>query len=173
MDVAAEVVEQMLGRAKRLFGVDVPSFPSRSFEQHVEVPRIGQGSGFAWEVELALIEGLFEKLQELSAKDDAKGFDGEQEVVARGDPAVLIERKHSFWKNTVEVKMGLQLLIPGMQNQGKAWGSLKTSLGKFQQGLGNGLKQELEEQFFVYKDQGVKFVAQGENEMERSHGKEP
>jgi hypothetical protein len=29
VDVAAEVVEQMLGRAERLFGVDVPSFPFR------------------------------------------------------------------------------------------------------------------------------------------------
>ncbi len=30
MDVAAEVVEQMLGRAERLFGVDVPTFFSQS-----------------------------------------------------------------------------------------------------------------------------------------------
>ena len=41
MDVAAEVIEQMLGRAERLFGVDVPRFLSQSFEQQSEVPRIG------------------------------------------------------------------------------------------------------------------------------------
>ena len=31
VDVAAEVIEQMLGRAERLFGVDVPRFLSQSF----------------------------------------------------------------------------------------------------------------------------------------------
>ncbi len=49
MDVAAEVVEQMLGRAGRLFGVDVPRFFSHSFGQQAKVPRIGQGSALAWE----------------------------------------------------------------------------------------------------------------------------
>ena len=47
VDVTAEVVEQMLGRTERLFGVDVPRFFSQSFEQQVEVTRIGQGSGFS------------------------------------------------------------------------------------------------------------------------------
>ena len=148
----------MLGRAERFFGVNVPAFPFRSFDQQVKVPRIGQGSGFSREVEFALIEGLFEKVKKLFAEDDAQRFDGEQEVVARGDPAVLMERKHPLWKNTVEVKMGLQLLIPGMQDQDKAWGSLKVSLGKFEKGPGDGLKQELEEESLVYQDERVEFV---------------
>ncbi len=47
------------------------------------------------------------------------------------------------------------------------------SLSKFQESLGDRLKQEVEEQFFVYQDNGVEFVAEGKNEMERSHGKKP
>ncbi len=98
MDVAAEVVEQVLGRAERLFGVDVPRFFSQSFEQEAEVPRIGQGSGFAWEDKLLLMEGLFEKVEELTLEDDTEGFDTEEEIITGGDPAGLIERERSFWE---------------------------------------------------------------------------
>ncbi len=127
MDVAAEVIEQMLGRAKRLFDVDVPTFFSQSFEQQAKVGSISQGSGFAREDELVLIEGLLEKVEELSAEDDAEGFDTEEEVFTGGDPAVLIEREHSFWAEAMEVEVVLELLIPGVQDTDKARGSPQVS----------------------------------------------
>ncbi len=85
MDVACEVLEEMLGRAERLFGVDVPTFFSQSFEQQAKVGRISQGSGLAWEDEFVLVEGLFEKVEEPTAEDDAERFDTEEEVLAGGD----------------------------------------------------------------------------------------
>ena len=105
------------------------------------------------------MEGRFEKVQELATEDGAQGFDTEQEVIAGGDPAVLIDREHSFWEQAMEVKVVSELLVPGMQDEGKTRSSLKVILSKFQEGLGDGLKQEFEEQFFVYQDQGVEFVA--------------
>ncbi len=51
----------------------------------------------------------------------------EEEVFAGGDPAVLIEREHSFWEEAMEVEVVLELLIPGMQDTDKAWGSPKVS----------------------------------------------
>ncbi len=45
-----------------------------------------------------MIEGLLEKVEELSAEDDAEGFDTEEEVFAGGDSVVFIEREHSFWE---------------------------------------------------------------------------
>jgi len=74
-----------------------------------------------------LIEGLLEKVEELSAEHDAEGFDTEEEVFAGGDKAVLIEREHSFWEQAVEVEVVLELLIPGVQDTDKAWGSPKVS----------------------------------------------
>ncbi len=127
MDVADEVLEQMLGRAERLFGVDAPRFFSQSFEQQAKVGGISPGSGFAWEAEFLLIEGLFEKVEELTAEDDAERFDTEEEVFAGGDPVVLIEREHSFWEQAVEVEVVPELLVPGMKDQDKAWGSPKMS----------------------------------------------
>ncbi len=127
MDVAAEVVEQMLGRAERLFDVDVPMFFSQSFEQQAKVGSISQGSGFAWEDKLLLIEGLLEKVEELTAEDDAEGFDTEEEVFASGNPTSLIERQSSLGDEAVEVEVVLELLVPGMQDTDKAWGSPKVS----------------------------------------------
>ncbi len=74
-----------------------------------------------------LIEGLLEKVEELSAEDNAERFDTEEEVFAGGDPAVLIEREHSFWEQAMEMEVVSELLVPGMKNQGKAWGSPQVS----------------------------------------------
>ncbi len=116
MDVAGEVVEQMLGRAERLFGVDVPTFFSQSFEQQAKVGRISQGRGLAWEDELMLIEGLLEKVEELALEDPTECFYGEEEVFAGRDPTSLIERQSSFWEQAMEVEVVLELLVPGMED---------------------------------------------------------
>ncbi len=127
MDVAAKVIEQMFRRPKRFFGVDDPRLLMQLFEQVVEGFRIGQRSGLTWEAKLFLLEGLFEQVQELALEDDTEGFDTEEEVFTGGDPAVLIEREHSIWEQAMEVEVVLELLIPGVQDTDKAWGSPQVS----------------------------------------------
>jgi len=127
VDVAGEVVEQMLGRAERLFGVDVPAFFSQSFEQQAKVGSISQGSGFTWEDKLLLIEGLLEKVEELALEDHTECCYGEEKVFAGGDPTSLIERQNSLGDEAVEVEVIPELLVPGMQDTDKAWGSSKMS----------------------------------------------
>ncbi len=116
MDVAGEVLEEVLGRAERLFGVDVPTFFSQSLEQQAKVPRISQGSGFAWEAKFVLIEGLLEKVEELVLEDHTECFYGEEEIFAGGDPTSLIERQSSLGDEAVEVEVVLELLVPGMKD---------------------------------------------------------
>jgi len=116
VDVAGEVVEEVLGRAERLFGVDVPTFFSQSFEQQAKVGSISQGSGLAWEDEFLLIEGLFEKVEELTLENHTECFYGEEEVFAGGNPTSLIERQSSLGDEAVEVEVVLELLVPGMED---------------------------------------------------------
>ncbi len=116
MDVAGEVLEEVLGRAERLFGVDVPRFFPQSFEHQAKVGSISQGSGFAWEDEFVLIEGLFEKVEELALEDHTECFYGEEEVFAGGNPTSLIERQNSVGDEAVEVEVVLELLVPGMED---------------------------------------------------------
>tara|TARA_B100001971_G_scaffold151744_1_gene140867 strand:- start:1253 stop:1612 length:360 start_codon:yes stop_codon:yes gene_type:complete len=115
----------MLGRAERLFGVDVPTFFSQSFEQQVKIGSISQGRGVAWEDEILLIESLLEKVEELALEDHTECFYGEEEIFAGGDPTSLIERQSSLGDEAVEVV--LELLVPGMKDQDKAWSSPKMS----------------------------------------------
>jgi len=72
---------------------------------HARSTKISQGSGLAWEDKLLLIEGLLEKVEELSAEDDAERFDTEEEVFTGGNSAVLIEREHSFWEQAMVVRI--------------------------------------------------------------------
>ncbi len=116
MDVAAEVIEQMLGRAERLFDVDVPTFFSQSLEQQAKVSSISQGNGFAWEAEFLLFESLLEKVEELALEDHTERFYGEEEVFAGGNPTSLIERQNSVGDEAVEVEVVLELLVPGMED---------------------------------------------------------
>ena len=116
MDIAGEVLEEMLGRAERLFGVDVPTFFSQSLEQQTKVGSISQGSGLAWEDKLLLIEGLLEKVEELALENHTECFYGEEEVFAGGDPTSLIERQSSLGDEAVEVEVVLKLLVPGMED---------------------------------------------------------
>jgi len=127
VDVAAKVIEQMLRRPKRLFGVDDPRLLVQLFEQVVEGFRIGQRRGLTWEAKLFLLEGLFEQVQELALEDDTEGLDTEEEVFTGRDPTGLIKREHSFWEQAVEVEVVLELLVPGMQDTDKAWSSPQVS----------------------------------------------
>ncbi len=127
MDVAAKVIEQMLRRPKRLFGVDDPRLLVQLFEQVVEGFRIGQRRGLTWEAKLFLLEGLFEQVQELALEDDTEGLDTEEEVFTGRDPTGLIKREHSFWEQAMEVEVVLELLVPGMQDTDKAWSSPQVS----------------------------------------------
>jgi len=127
VDVAAEVIEQMFRRPKRLFGVDDPRLLVQLFEQVVEGFRIGQRSGLTWEAKLFLLESLFEQVEEFALEDDTEGLDTEEEVFTGRDPTGLIEREHSFWEEAVEVEVVLELLVPGMQDTDKAWGSPQVS----------------------------------------------
>ncbi|MEE9146967.1 MAG: hypothetical protein V3U27_06160, partial [Candidatus Tectomicrobia bacterium] len=79
------------------------------------------------EAKLFLLEGLFEQVQELALEDDTEGLDTEEEVFTGRDPIGLNEREHSFWEEAVEVEVVLELLVPGMQDTDKAWGSPKVS----------------------------------------------
>lgn len=118
-----------------------------------------------------MIEGLLEEVEELSAEHDAEGFDTEQEVFTGGDPVVLIERQHSIWEQAMEVEVVFELLIPGVQDTDKAWGSPKVSASEGQESFGDGLKQEVEENSFISEHEGVELMREGKDRVEGAHGK--
>jgi hypothetical protein len=97
-------------------------------------------------VELAVMEGLLESVDELAAKDFAQYLLGKKVVVSRANPAGVIGRKAAGRNDTVNVGMNFEFLAPGMQHTEKA--NLCAEMFRiachFAKSFGTGAEQEID-----------------------------
>ena len=107
----------------------------------IEAPGIRGVSG---EDEFLFFEGPFEGFQEFSAEGDAQRFIVEEEAFAAGEVAGLIEGEGALGEEAMEVEMVIQLLVPGMEHEGKAWGAVEVGVGELHEGLGDGFEQQVQ-----------------------------
>ena len=68
--------------------------------------------------------------------------------------------------------MALKLLIPGMQYGHKPQFSPKLVFAKSEQGLSDGLKQDGEDQGFIFQDEGIQFMGQDKDDVEVASGQQ-
>ena len=66
-----------------------------------------------------MVEGFFQGFEELPPDDLGEGFDGEEEGVFCGDPAIGGGVESPAGDHEMEMGMELKVLIPGVQNGGK------------------------------------------------------
>jgi len=78
-----------------------------------------------------------------------------QEVFSRRGPAVLIEGESACGDETVQMEMILESLVPGVKHSDDAESSPQMGLAKLQQGLGNSLKQQAQQNLFATEDEAV------------------
>ena len=67
------------------------------------------------------------------------------------------------------MKMIFERLIPGMKHSGNPQSSAQTSLAKLKERFADGFEQKSQQNLFVGENQTIKFVGQGEDQMEISH----
>ncbi len=115
MGIAAEIVENFFWSAERRLGVDDPWVFIKLSEQAVESCLGLESSGLARENELMPGKGLAEGVDILAAEDGGKSFDGEEEIFWGGDPAVAVIRQGAGGDEAVEMEMGLEFLVPGVE----------------------------------------------------------
>ena len=150
MGVTPQVVENFLRTRERLFGVDDPIFLAQGWEESRPSLRSGTVTRrLAGEAKLAVGQSLLKALEEFAAKDAAERLDVEQEVVTGGNPATVVKRQGAPWDQTMEVEMGTQRLIPGVEHGQKSQLAAQVSAPKIQQRLGDGVKQERESKTFL------------------------
>ena len=96
-------------------------------------------------------ESLFEGLHKLRPDDLRERPDGEQEAVAGSNPPLAIFTEPPACYYEVQMVMGLEFLIPGVQYRGKTDLSPQALVvpSKLEQGLGDGLKEEIEDESLV------------------------
>jgi hypothetical protein len=67
------------------------------------------------------------------------------------------------------MKMGLELLIPGMQHTDKTYFSSEFLFPKSNQCMRYGFKQDIEHEGFVLHDEWIELMRQGKDAMEIGH----
>ncbi len=92
MGVAAEVIEDLRGTSERAFGINDPLDFAVSAQEVAEGLWASQGFKVAEEVQLSLVEGLFEVEEELATKHAGKNSDRKKELGASGNPTCVIRR---------------------------------------------------------------------------------
>ena len=105
----------------------------------------------SWEAELAVEEGLLQSGDELAAKYFPQHRLGKEVVFAGANPVGVIEGEATGGDDTMDMRMELDFLIPGVQHAEEADLSAEM-LGitsHFEQCLGTGLEQEMVQDLFV------------------------
>ena len=97
------------------------------------------------------------------AKDRAESLDGKEERGVGGLPAVALVSERASRDQGMEVNMGLQALIPGMEDHNGAQLAIQAALPELQQRLTGAAKKQAEQKPFVGQHQGVELVRQGPN----------
>ena len=120
MGVTAEILEHIVGAAEGWFGVDDPVFSEQRSEPGSEDLRLREQSQIAGEVQLVTLKSGLESGDELAAKHASEYLDGEKEARLRSNPAGVIKRESAGGDNAMDMRMKLELLVPGMQHAEEA-----------------------------------------------------
>ena len=119
-----------------------------------------------------LADGPCEAVDELPAEDQREGLLVEQIVVFAWDPSLGLGTKGTACHQAVEMKMGLELLIPGMQHADKTYFSSQFFFPKSDQCLRYGLKEHIEHEGFVLQDKWIELMRQGKDTVEIGDGED-
>src|SRR5208337_4795370 len=144
MGIAGQILQDMFGPAERGLGVDHPILLKQSTQKRRESLWVGQGKAFSVEGQSASTSSTAQAVDELPTKHPTEHLDRQEEVDARGDPALVIGRQSSSRHDAVQVGVRLQGLSPGVQDAEKS--DLRTEMfgigSHFQQGGRRGLEQQ-------------------------------
>lgn len=155
MSVAAEIVHDVLGATEGTLQIDHPVLSVEWPEPSGEGLGLGQKLEVPVEVELALLKGLLESVDELAAKDFAQHFLGQEVVVAGAHPAGVIGREAASRQDTMDVRMSIERLAPGMQDSEETDFCAEVSgiASDFEEGFCTGAEQEIVEHLLVLQHQ--------------------
>src|SRR5271157_946720 len=141
----------MLGTTEGRFVIDHPRLAKQWSEPGSEDLGLSELIQIAIEAELSFAAGALQGSYELTAEDTAEHLDGKKEGVARGNPTGVIRSDTPGSKYTVDVRMKLQTLVPGVEHAEEANLSSKMPgiASDLQQGCGAGVKEQVVNQPLV------------------------
>ncbi len=174
VSVTAEILEHILGAAEGWFRVDHPVFAKQRSQPGGEEFGLREQRQIPGKVQLAMLKGRFETVDELAAKHPPEHGNGEKEARVRSNPVGVIEREPARGDDTVDMGMKLEFLVPGVEHTEEAdLGSEMAGVTRhFQERFGAGTKQQTIDQFFVLQSQGSQLRRQSEHDMDVGRGEQ-
>src|SRR5208282_171458 len=112
MGVASQIVQHICGTTKGTFQVDHPVLSKQRPQPGGKDLGLSEEFQISRESELAILESLLERSNELAAKDFPQHFLGEKVVVSGANPAVVIGREAAGRNDTMNMRMNVELLAP-------------------------------------------------------------
>ena len=116
MRIAAEISQHLFGAAEWRLGIDHPVGPSELIEPLGERGGIGEVGEIAKEAQVASREGGLQLLQKQAAEQPGEDAHRQEEAGPASDPTCAVERRSTTGHNTVDMRMVLQGLAPGMED---------------------------------------------------------
>jgi hypothetical protein len=128
----------------------------------------------AVEAQLALGESAFQSGDKLAPKNPSQDGDGKKEAAAGVEPAVVVGRESAGGDHTMDMRVMLQLLVPGVEDTEEADFSAEMAgiTRDFKQGLGAGAEQQVVENLLVLQRQGRQKMRKGEDHVHVAGGQE-
>jgi hypothetical protein len=165
--VAAQIREDAPRRRERALGINDPPFMTYRGEQLSKAER-----GGARKIQFSGAVGGVQKVEKLGAKDDSQGRDGEQKAGACRRPAVFVVAKRAAGNDAVDVIVTAQCLIPGVEHPEKTDASLQVGATEIDQGFGDRLEENADQEFRIPHKQRIQFMGNGKDQVEVAHGQE-
>ncbi|SRR5579875_1032660 len=120
MGIARQVLQNLLGSPEGRLGIDHPFTASEPIKPRQKPPTLPEGPDLPMEAETALLEGLFQVGHEFAPEQAAEDLDRKEESLASGDPTRAVARNSTAGNHTVEMRMRVKVLSPGMEHRLKA-----------------------------------------------------
>ena len=127
MSIAAEILQHVLGSAEGWFGVDDPVFAEERTQPGSEELGMGERCEFSGQVQLTAFEGRLQSSHELAAKHAPQHSNGKEETWVGANPAGVIAGESAGGNDTVDMRMKLEFLVPGVKHAEEA--DLGTEMG--------------------------------------------
>lgn len=165
MGVAAELLQHLFRAAPGRLGVADPGVLLQLAEEGRPHFALSQRGALAGKAEAVVTPQSPHPRQVFTPEDLTEGLDGKQKAGMAGPPLRALGSQPASGHDAVHVDMLGQRLAPGMEHGGNAqFGpQVLRATGKFLEGLGGGLAQEVVERPLVAPDEGIERMGKGKD----------
>ena len=168
--VAPEIVEPLPRSCHGTLGIDHPRLVIEAVDAALKAVGRFKGGGLLREPPglPAVVGGV----EELGAKHTAQRLHGKQAPRRCWHPAGALIRQGSAWHQRVPMAMGLECLIPGVQEPETTELAAQVVGAELQQRLAGGTQPQGKKRAFVGEDEGGKVMGEGKDAVEIGHRQE-